>query len=389
MRKVFCVLTQGRLIEFKYPIAPLAPGQTMLAEHMLQTDPTMSHVFKDIGNSSSWSAGSPGASAAGAKPAYDSNASLLFSKLRSLSLRRCYVVSRFTDDLSTNDIMCEPWVMTDIGNYTGLRLADRVYADGIISHELITDCIFTVWRPTFVPQILRAGNAPEMKHIPEECLSDVSEQSADSRCSSSNGQNHGQAAPIVSSSNSPSQSPSQSLSQSPSPNQNQNQGQNQSQGQNQNQSQNRGRAVSFSPPLRVPTAPERPDVVSQHQHSSSHDYQRHSSDTRHRASAETPRTSSEAPRISGDGYMSSMSNASSISSSRPHDAKPGAYRVGNEIHLNVDDKRDGSKRMGAIGMTSSMRRRVGVYKARTNSEMSQWVTAINQEIRRMSLSGEW
>ncbi|KAJ2314419.1 hypothetical protein IWW54_000927 [Coemansia sp. RSA 2705] len=283
LRKVFCVLTQGRLLEFAYPAAPLPPGQTMLAEHMIHNDPTMSQVFRDDTSFTPTSAAA-------------SNASLLFTRSRSLALRRCYVVSRLTDDLSTDDIMCEPWVMTDIGNYSGLRLADRVYADGIVSHELITDCIFTVWRPTFVPLILRSKNS-ELGHAPDD-LSDVSEQG--------------------------------SRGESPSP-------------------PNQEGTVSFSPP--------------------------------------DARFSTETPRSSADDYLSSVSNASSAG--HGHDGKPGAYRVGNEIRLSVDDRRDGNKRMGAIGMASSMRRRVGVYRARTSSEMAQWVTAINQEIRRMSLSGEW
>ncbi|KAJ2661260.1 hypothetical protein IW148_003413 [Coemansia sp. RSA 1199] len=280
MRKVFCILTHGRLIEFKYPVAPLAPGQSMLAEHMLQSDLAMAHVFRNINSAPE----SP-------HEARDSNASILFSRSRALSLHRCYVISRFTDDLSEHDIMCEPWVMTDIGNYTGLRLADRVYADGIVSHELITDCIFTVWRPTFVPMILRSSTAPEINLVSDE-----------------------------------------------------------------------GGACAERPHSpRMPSAPDCPSI-SLHQRSGSHDH-----------------------RSSADGYNSSISNTSSVSSSPTHDTKPGAHRVGDEIRLSID-KKDGSKH-NAMG--SSMRRRVGVYKARTNSEMAQWVTAINQEIRRMSLSGEW
>ncbi|KAJ2802639.1 hypothetical protein H4R20_003204, partial [Coemansia guatemalensis] len=185
MRKVFCILTKGRLVEFEYPRAPTDPRQTALAELMIRNNASMSEVFRgirDSGNSQPKTADAPEptAEAAANKGASNSDASLLFAKSRSLSLRQCYVVSRFTDDLSTHDIMCEPWVRTDIGNYNGLRLADRVYADGIISHELITDCIFTVWRPTFVPQILRSSVNPELKHIPED-LSDASELSTDER----------------------------------------------------------------------------------------------------------------------------------------------------------------------------------------------------------------
>ncbi|KAJ2189916.1 hypothetical protein EV181_001331 [Coemansia sp. RSA 532] len=273
MRKVFCILTHSRLIEFSYPVAPLAPGQSMLAEHMLRNEPTMAHVFRNILS----------------EPVSQTSASILFSKSRSLSLHRCYVVSRFTDDLSERDIMCEPWVMTDIGNYTGLRLADRVYADGVVSHELITDCIFTVWRPTFVPMILRSS-AAEINPASDDC-------------------------------------------------------------------------VSAEPP-RMPASPRMPsvpDCPSISPHRGSLDY-----------------------RSSADGYNSSIST-SSVSSSPAHDTKPGAHRVGDEVRLSID-KKDGSKHNA---MRSSMRHRVGVYKARTNSEMAQWVTAINQEIRRMSLHGEW
>ncbi|KAJ2851320.1 hypothetical protein IWW36_001217 [Coemansia brasiliensis] len=345
MCKVFCILTRGRLIEFKYPLAPLAPGQTMLAEYMIRNDPTMSHVFKDIRNSNKSLGETPSNSSAD-----KSSPSLLFARSRSLSLRRCYVVSRFTDDLSTHDIMCEPWVMTDIGNYNGLRLADRVYADGIISHELINDCIFTVWRPTFVPPILRSSKTP---HIPEN-LSDKSDQSADDQFIHGSGTDSRCSSPTSAGPDG-----------------------------------NRSRAVSFSPPLVTVVTPASTDpAISQHQRSYSQDYSRKSIESQ--LSAEPAKAFLDMPRLSGDGYNSSVSNASSISSSRQYDAsKPGAYRVGDEIHLNVDDKHNGKKRMGAIGMASSMRRRIGVYRARTNSEMAQWVTAINQEIRRMSLSGEW
>ncbi|KAI9479437.1 hypothetical protein BX667DRAFT_496142 [Coemansia mojavensis] len=335
MRKVFCILTRGRLIEFKYPVAPLAPGQTMLAEYMIRNDPTMSHVFKDICDNNK-SLGEAVSSADKSSP------SLLFARSRSLSLRRCYVVSRFADDLSTHDIMCEPWVMTDIGNYNGLRLADRVYADGIVSHELINDCIFTVWRPTFVPPILRTSKAPHS-------LEDLSDQSADGQATQGSG--------------------ADSRCSSPTP---------------AGPDSNRSRAVSFSPPL-VAVVPPAATESAVHQRSFSHDYGRQSIESQ----IEPAKASLDMPRLSGDGYNSSVSNASSVSSSRHDTSKPGAYRVGDEIHLNVDDKRNGKRRMSAIGMASSMRRRIGVYRARTNSEMAQWVTAINQEIRRMSLSGEW
>ncbi|KAJ1861128.1 thiamine pyrophosphokinase [Coemansia sp. RSA 989] len=318
MRKVFCILTRGRLIEFKYPVAPLAPGQTMLAEYMIRNDPTMSHVFKDICDNNK-SLGEAVSSADKSSP------SLLFARSRSLSLRRCYVVSRFADDLSTHDIMCEPWVMTDIGNYNGLRLADRVYADGIVSHELINDCIFTVWRPTFVPPILRTSKAPHS-------LEDLSDQSADGQATQGSG--------------------ADSRCSSPTP---------------AGPDSNRSRAVSFSPPL-VAVVPPAATESAVHQRSFSHDYGRQSIESQ----IEPAKASLDMPRLSGDGYNSSVSNASSVSSSRHDTSKPGAYRVGDEIHLNVDDKRNGKRRMSAIGMASSMRRRIGVYRARTNSEMAQW-----------------
>ncbi|KAJ2907629.1 hypothetical protein GGI21_003697, partial [Coemansia aciculifera] len=185
MRKIFCILTKGRIIEFKCPQTPHAPIQSVLADQILRRDPRMSQLFdnvRDAGGSDggfAHAAMSDISSEATSSIVNNSEARLLYSKSRSLALRRCYVVSRFVDDLNTNDILCEPWVMTDIGNYNGLRLADRIYADGVISHELITDCVFTVWRPTFVPAILRSGKATEICVVPDDALGDVSELSAD------------------------------------------------------------------------------------------------------------------------------------------------------------------------------------------------------------------
>ncbi|KAJ2784066.1 hypothetical protein GGI18_003460 [Coemansia linderi] len=295
--------------------------------------------------------------------ANNSEARLLYVKSRSLALRRCYVVSRFIDDLSTNDIMCEPWVMTDIGNYSGLRLADRVYADGVISHELINDCVFTILRPTFVPAILRSGEASEIGVVPDDALGDASELSVDEHHASSGPESRA-ASPVI------------------------------------NGAEIK-RSVSFSP-LAHETRPtfsnkQAASPPSQPRHHSHLGHHRHSPDTPsqsvhgHRKSSDALRVSAEGPRLSVEGYLSSASNASSgWSSGRPPEpSKPGAYRVGNEIRVSVDDKRDGAKRMSAMAMVSSMRKRVGVYKARTSAEMEHWVTAINQEIRRMSLNGEW
>ncbi|KAJ2506032.1 hypothetical protein IWW47_001775, partial [Coemansia sp. RSA 2052] len=144
------------------------------------------------------------------------------------------------------------------------------------------------------------------------------------------------------------------------------------------------RTVSFGPLAH--DQPRQPH----HHHLSRTGYHRHSLDTPGQ-SVDGHRKPADVPRLSAEGYLSSASNASSgWSSGKPHESgKPGAYRVGNEVHVSVDDKRDGTKRMNAMAMVSSMRRRVGVYKARTSAEMEQWVTAINQEIRRMSLNGEW
>ncbi|PIA17925.1 hypothetical protein COEREDRAFT_80232 [Coemansia reversa NRRL 1564] len=369
MRKVFCILTQGRLVEFEYPRAPTDPRQTALAELMARNDASMSQIFGDIRDSHSnkpTPADAPESTteAADTKSASNSDASLLFSKSRSLSLRQCYVVSRFTDDLSTHDIMCEPWVRTDIGNYNGLRLADRVYADGTISHELITDCIFTVWRPTFVPQILRSSVNPELKHIPED-LSDASELSVDDRFPiNAAASGHSSPSPSVG-------HPSWGMPLQP--------------------SQPLTAGISTPATTGNHRYHHRQPSQSQdrHQRSSSYDIRYQASNANHKdLCITTPRTSGDVARTSGDGCYSSVSIGSSASSSRQKDSasKPGAYWVGNEIRLSVDNKRDGKKRMGAIGMASSMRRREGVYKARTNAEMAQWVTAINQEIRRMALA---
>ncbi|KAJ2076396.1 hypothetical protein H4R24_005717 [Coemansia sp. RSA 988] len=366
MCRVFCILTQGRLVEFEYPRAPTDPRQTVLAELMVRNDASMSQVFRGIRDSHSGrptSADAPGSTteATATKGASNSDASLLFAKSRSLSLRQCYVVSRFTDDLSTHDIMCEPWVRTDIGNYNGLRLADRIYADGTISHELITDCIFTVWRPTFVPQVLRSSVNPELKHIQGD-LSDASELSADDRLSVD---------AVTSGYSSPSPSVKRPGWAAPS-------------------SPSRPLTAGISTPATTGNH-HRQLSLSHHRHqrSSSYDVRYQPANVGHRDSPiTTPRTSGDVPRISVDGCYSAASNGSSSPSSRQKGStsKPGAYRVGNEIRLSIDDKHDGKKRMGAIGMASSMRRREGVYKARTNAEMAQWVTAINQEIRRMALA---
>ncbi|KAJ2470472.1 thiamine pyrophosphokinase [Coemansia sp. RSA 2322] len=181
MRRVFCILTHGRLIEYKFPQAPHAPIQSALADQIVRRDVRMSQLFDGARNGGApvIAAMSDVSSEAAGSIANNSEARLLFTKSRSLSLRQCYVVSRFIDDLNTHDIMCEPWVMTDIGNYSGLRLADRVYADGIVSHELINDCVFTVWRPTFVPAILRTGKASEIRVVPDDALCDASELSSD------------------------------------------------------------------------------------------------------------------------------------------------------------------------------------------------------------------
>ncbi|KAJ2114473.1 hypothetical protein IW146_003066 [Coemansia sp. RSA 922] len=373
MRKIFCILTRGRIIEYKYPQAPHAPIQSVLAEQIVRRDARMSQLFDSVRDSSSGgfahAAMSDISSEATSSIANNSEARLLYSKSRSLALRRCYVVSRFIDDLNTNDIMCEPWVMTDIGNYSGLRLADRVYADGVISHELINDCVFTVWRPTFVPVILRSGETSDIGVVPDDALGDASELSVDEYHASSGPESRA-GSPVI-----------------------------------------RGaeikRTVSFSPlaheprsafgdthAMSPPSQPLHPKYHHRHsnlgQHRRSPDKPGQSFDG-HRKSSDAQRASAEVPRLSTEGYLSSASNASSgWSSGRTHEPnKPGAYRVGNEIHVSVDDKRDGTKRMNAMAMVSSMRRRVGVYKARTSAEMEQWVTAINQEIRRMSLNGEW
>ncbi|KAJ2754568.1 hypothetical protein GGI19_002303 [Coemansia pectinata] len=373
MRKIFCILTRGRIIEYKCPQAPHAPIQSVLAEQIVRRDARMSQLFDGARDSSgggfAHAAMSDISSEATSSIANNSEARLLYAKSRSLALRRCYVVSRFIDDLNTNDIMCEPWVMTDIGNYSGLRLADRVYADGVISHELINDCVFTVWRPTFVPAILRSGEAPEIGVVPDDALGDASELSVDEYHANSGPESRA-ASPVI-------------------------------------HGTEIKRTVSFSPLTNEPrsafsdthaaSSPSQPRHPHYHHRHSNLGQHRRSPDTSgqsvdgHRKSSDAQRASAEVPRLSTEGYLSSASNASSgWSSGRPHEPnKPGAYRVGNEIHVSVDDKRDGTKRMNAMAMVSSMRHRVGVYKARTSAEMEQWVTAINQEIRRMSLNGEW
>ncbi|KAJ2710829.1 hypothetical protein H4R19_003553, partial [Coemansia spiralis] len=320
MQKVFCVLTHGHLVEFAYPPLPLPPTHTALAENIGGQNPVMAQMFQGVGDghATPTSAKTPTAR-------LGSEARLLFSRLRALSLRQCYVVSRFSDDLSTDDIMCEPWVLTDIGNYSGLRLADRLYADGIVSHELITDCIFTVWRPSVAPTILRAYSG----HALGKATRDLSDTGSGTESKRS--------------------SPPQSIG-----------------------GTERDRAISA--PEKLPAA----RVLDRHH--------------RRSASQDTAPGGPAAHRMSGDSNASSMSNDASSTSSyhaRRDAGRHSASVVGNEIRLSVDDRRVGHMHMDAAGMTSKTRRRVGVYRARTNAEMSQWVTAINQEIRRMSLTGEW
>ncbi|KAJ2412540.1 thiamine pyrophosphokinase [Coemansia sp. RSA 2530] len=341
MRKVFCILTRGRIIEYKCPQAPHAPIQSVLAEQIVRRDARLSQLFGGAqdgsGGGTAHTEMSDISSEATGSIANNSEARLLYVKSRSLALRRCYVVSRFIDDLSTNDIMCEPWVMTDIGNYSGLRLADRVYADGVISHELINDCVFTILRPTFVPAILRSGEASEIGVVPDDALGDASELSVDEHHASSGPESRA-ASPVI------------------------------------NGAEIK-RSVSFSP-LAHETRPtfsnkQAASPPSQPRHHSHLGHHRHSPDTPsqsvhgHRKSSDALRVSAEGPRLSVEGYLSSASNASSgWSSGRPPEpSKPGAYRVGNEIRVSVDDKRDGAKRMSAMAMVSSMRKRVGVYKA--------------------------
>ncbi|KAI7833217.1 hypothetical protein BX661DRAFT_177937 [Kickxella alabastrina] len=230
MRRVFCVLARGRLVEFDYPhagrLASSAP------EHLR------------AGCLSVLS--SPSANAGSAR--------LLFARSRTLALRRCYVVSRRADDLTTDDIMCEPWVMTDIGNYSGLRLADRLYADGTVSHDLIDDCIFTVWRPK----------------------------------------------------------------------------------------------AALPPPCYRVDASEREMVPA------------------------SPRSSGDMQRPDVDGYASSESSA-------------GRRGTVDDVRVGLEGRH--SPRRMAVG--SGVKKRLGVFKARSNAEMELWVTAINQEIRRMIESDEW
>ncbi|KAJ1805093.1 hypothetical protein LPJ75_005412, partial [Coemansia sp. RSA 2598] len=277
MRRVFCVLTRGHLVEYDYPHALVHDDE--LAARVQRQDPLMRQMALEMGTS-------------------NANAQLLFPRSRSLSLRRCYVVSRRADDLTTDDIMCEPWVMTDIGNYSGLRLADRLYADGVVSHDFIDDCVFTVWRPKFTPPIIKDFASGT---IPAEAL--LSDDSRDER-----------------------QAP-------------------------------------FSPPMDP--------------------RQTHCS----------PRSSSDARRLSNEGYGSSVSASSSSRSSGKAQETPAsnaAARKSDELRVGIDGFHDKStKRMGAVAMASGMRRRLGVFKARTNTEMELWVTALNQEIRRMVEADSW
>ncbi|KAJ1942259.1 hypothetical protein FBU59_003251 [Linderina macrospora] len=330
MRRVFCILTRGRLIEYSYPKSYSVGTQSLFSDRIKTDNPSRADLFGDALPTTRILAENardhPGNidDDDGDMQTRSSKERLLFAKSRSLSLRRCYVLSRFVDDLSTNDIMCEPWVMTDISNYSGLRLADRIYADGIVSHELVQDCIFTLWRPIFIPRILRS-NKKNTVTIPEVLESTESEMSSDDEIQ--------QLLQQSSASSSPSHHGRKSVD-----------------------------AVS-SPSNNVPQKPTRmsADML--------------------RRSGETSRKSSEASRRSADSARKSV---------KPVDTtKPGAYRVGDNIMVNVDDRHDGIKRMGAIGMVSSMRRRIGVYKARTSAEMEQWVMAINQEISRLIADDEW
>ncbi|KAJ2888643.1 hypothetical protein FB639_000498 [Coemansia asiatica] len=281
MRRVFCVLTRGHLVEYDYPHALVNDDE--LVAHVQRQDPLMAQMTLEIGTS-------------------NANAQLLFPRSRSLSLRRCYVVSRRADDLTTEDIMCEPWVMTDIGNYSGLRLADRLYADGVVSHDFIDDCVFTVWRPKFTPPIIKdfaAGKEGGASAVSVEAL--LSDDSREER------------------------------------------------------------QVSFSPPMNP--------------------RQTHCS----------PRSSSDAHRLSNEGYGSSVSASSSRSYDRAQEPSANAAaRKSDDIRVGADGFHDKStKRMSAMAMASGMRPRLGVFKARTNTEMELWVTALNQEIRRMVEADTW
>ncbi|KAJ1949050.1 hypothetical protein EC988_004926 [Linderina pennispora] len=324
MRKVFCILTRGRLIEYDFPKAYTIGAQSLFSDRMKSENPNQVDLYKDTLPTTKILAEDADEPSEDDLQIRNSKGRLLFAKSRSLSLRRCYVLSRFVDDLSTDDIMCEPWVMTDIGNHNGLRLADRIFVDGVVSHEFVQDCIFTLWRPIYIPRILRSSNKNVMT-VPEVLLSTESEMSSDDELH--------QLLQQSSSSSSPT-----------------------------HQGRRSADAMLSSPN----SAPRKPS--------------RMSSETS-RKSGETSRKSSEASRKSAD---------SARKSSKPVDTtKPGAYRVGDSIKVNVDDRHDGIKRMGAIGMVSSMRRRIGVYKARTSAEMEQWVTAINQEIGRLIADDEW
>ncbi|KAJ1732621.1 hypothetical protein LPJ61_001963 [Coemansia biformis] len=347
MQKVFCILTQGRLVEFAFPPLPLPPPpeQAALAERIAGHNPVMARMFG--GRDSEV----PAPSNASHPPPGGSEAHLIFSRLRTLALRQCYVVSRFSDDLSTEDMMCEPWVLTDIGNYSGLRLADRMYADGVVSHELITDCIFTVWRPASVSAALRADSDSMSRHIPAD-LSDAGDLSPGERMTGS-GPDSKCSSPSLSVGGADCEratSPSMLSVR--------------------HQLAAGGYSAPSSPqaPAAAATAAasaaSAQDRQNRHRRSTSQDIGGHISD---------------APHALGDGNASSVSNASSASSSRQRDtSRPGG-----------DGRPGGQTQMYAAGMSTSTRKRVGVYRARTNAEMTQWVTAINQEIRRLSLAGEW
>ncbi|KAJ2234070.1 hypothetical protein IWW45_003700 [Coemansia sp. RSA 485] len=277
MRRVFCVLTRGHLVEYDYPHALVHDDE--LVAHVRRQDPLMNQMALEMGTS-------------------NTRAQLLFPRSRTLSLRRCYVVSRRADDLTTDDIMCEPWVMTDIGNYSGLRLADRLYEDGVVSHDFIDNCVFTVWRPKFTPPIIK--DFAEGGTVSAEVL--LSDDSREER------------------------------------------------------------QVPITPPMNP------------------------------RQAHGSPRSSIDAHRFSNEGYGSSVSaSSSSRSSGRVQEPLVSvATRKSDELRVGIDGFQDKStKRTSAMTMVSGMRPRLGVFKARTNTEMELWVTALNQEIRRMVEADAW
>ncbi|KAJ1961226.1 hypothetical protein GGI12_003368 [Dipsacomyces acuminosporus] len=375
MRKVFCILTHGRLVEYKYPEVPATPLRSLIGKHVASGYTQATELLDELDDfkTSRISGSTSGVDALDSSSNSSKNnsrAHLLFARSRTLSLKRCYVMSRFIDDLTTQDIMCEPWVMADISNYSGLRLADRLYSDGIVSHELVQDCIFTVWRPIFVPAILRSGKTPKIKAVPEEALRELSGLSEES---------HGEHQAGSASSESKASSPNINSSATATP----------------ILLPRLPTAISFESDVSARenraassmTAAE-PSLAGRSSPAPGSMGRQKQTDDPPRRSRELGRKSSETTsRHSGDGYLSSVS---SKSGGKAVDAsKPGAYRTGDKITVNVDDRHDGIKRMGAIGMVSGMRRRLGVYKARTSAEMEQWVVAINQEIRRMAAADNW